>query len=406
MPTSLPTHHTTRLCSLTALICLALPAQAQGQMATSMGSGSMSSGSMSSDAMTSGYYYGGVGVGQSRSHLDERRLIDHQLGGAATATDINRHERDTAYKVLLGYQFLPWLGVEGGYFVLGKPYFTANTTAPGQLKGEVRMRGLNLDLVGTVPLVGDLSALGRIGAQYAKSSGRFSGTDAVVPLDPSPRDHQFNYKYGAGLQYAFSPAVLLRAEWEHYRISSPIGGHDRVNVLGLSLIFPFGRAQAAAPVAAAPLYVEPPAATAPYVPPPTPAVAVVTAPPRQRVSFSAESLFSFDQTTISADGKAALDQFVAELQNTEYTVIEVEGHTDRLGTTAYNQRLSEQRAEAVKAYLVASGRVDPGKVSASGKGEASPVTPADQCTSRRETKALIACLRADRRVEIEVVGTR
>lgn len=375
-----------RLFSLTALACMALPAQVQAQDQT--------------------FYYGGIGVGQSRSHLNEQRLIDHELGGAATATDIQRHERDTAYKVMLGYQFMPWLAVEGGYFVLGKPYFTAQTTAPGQLKGEVRMRGLNLDLVGTLPLVGQLSALGRIGGQYAKSSGRFTGTGAVVPLDPSPREHQFNYKYGAGLQYAFSPAVLLRAEWEHYRVSSTIGGHDRVNVLGLSLVFPFGRAQAAAPVAAAPLYTAPPAAAAPYVPPPTPAAAVVAAPARQRVSFTAESLFGFDQTALSADGKAALDQFVAELKTTEYSVIEVEGHTDRLGSTAYNQRLSEQRAEAVKAYLVASGKVDAAKVSASGKGEGSPVTPADQCTSRRETKVLIDCLRADRRVEIEVVGTR
>jgi OOP family OmpA-OmpF porin len=384
----------TRLCNLTALACLGLmpPAQAQAQ-AQEASSGQT-------------YFYGGVGVGQSRSHLNESRLIDRQLGSSATATNIERHERDTAYKVLLGYQFMPWLGVEGGYFVLGKPYFTAQTTAPGELKGEVRMRGLNLDLVGTVPLVGQLSALGRIGGQYAKSSGRFSGTGAVVPADPSPREHQFNYKFGAGLQYDFSPAVLLRAEWEQYRVSSTIGGHDRVNVLGLSLIFPFGRSPTAVPVAAAPLYTEPPAAAAPYVPPPTPAVAVVTAPPRQRVSFSAESLFSFDQTHIGADGRAALDQFVTELQNTDYTVIEVEGYTDRLGSTEYNQRLSEQRAETVKAYLVASGRVDPGKVSASGKGEDSPVTPADQCTSRRETKALIACLHADRRVEIEVVGTR
>lgn len=392
-----PSPTTTRLCCLTALACLGLMPQRQAMAQQTQST---------QNTIDPTYFYGGFGVGQSRSHLNENRLIDRQLGGAATATDINRHERDTAYKVMLGYQFLPWLAVEGGYFVLGKPYFTAETTAPGQLRGEVRMRGLNLDLVGTVPLVGDLSALGRIGAQYAKSSGRFSGTGAVVPLDPSPREHQFNYKFGGGLQYAFSPAVLLRAEWEHYRVSSAIGGHDRVNVLGMSLVFPFGRTPMAAPVAAAPMYTAPPAAAAPYVPPPTPAVVVVTAPPRQRVSYSAESLFGFDKVTISADGQAALDQFVAELKNTEYTVIEVEGHTDRLGSTEYNQRLSEQRAEAVKAYLVASGRVDAGKVSASGKGEGSPMTPADQCTSRRETKALIDCLRADRRVEIEVVGTR
>jgi OOP family OmpA-OmpF porin len=84
----------------------------------------------------------------------------------------------------------------------------------------------------------------------------------------------------------------------------------------------------------------------------------------------------------------------------------VEGHTDRLGTAEYNDTLSLKRAEAVKAYLVNTGGLDAAKVTAVGKGESTPVTSPDTCKGNKRSAGLVACLRADRRVEIEVVGTR
>ena len=76
-------------------------------------------------------------------------------------------------------------------------------------------------------------------------------------------------------------------------------------------------------------------------------------------------------------------------------LIHVEGHTDRIGTQEYNQKLSERRADAVKAYLVSKG-VEKNRVYTEGKGEKQPV--ADNKTKEGKAK--------NRRVEIEVVGTR
>jgi OmpA-OmpF porin, OOP family len=124
------------------------------------------------------------------------------------------------------------------------------------------------------------------------------------------------------------------------------------------------------------------------------------------VSFSAESLFNFDQSNVQPEGRAALDKFANDLSGTQYDSISVEGHTDRLGKPAYNQKLSLERANAVKDHLVTTGRIDPAKITATGKGESTPVTKPGDCKGTRQTPALVTCLQPDRRVEIEVTGTR
>jgi OOP family OmpA-OmpF porin len=123
------------------------------------------------------------------------------------------------------------------------------------------------------------------------------------------------------------------------------------------------------------------------------------------VSYAAESFFSFDSTELRPEGKAVLDTFVTELGNTRFDSITVQGHADRLGSTDYNQTLSLARAEAVKAYLVQSGRIDASRVMATGRSESEPVTLPDACKGVRSAP-VIACLQPDRRVEIEVSGSR
>jgi OmpA-OmpF porin, OOP family len=83
--------------------------------------------------------------------------------------------------------------------------------------------------------------------------------------------------------------------------------------------------------------------------------------------------------------------------------IMITGHTDRLGSAAYNQRLSEQRAEAVRAYLVSRG-LDANRIQAEGRGHTQPVTRAADCTGARDDR-LISCLQPDRRVDVQVSGT-
>jgi OOP family OmpA-OmpF porin len=86
--------------------------------------------------------------------------------------------------------------------------------------------------------------------------------------------------------------------------------------------------------------------------------------------------------------------------------VQVTGHTDRLGTAKYNTALSSRRAAAVSDYLVQSGGVPARKIAVHGAGEANPVTQAADCRGTAQTTALIACLAPDRRVEVEIQGTR
>jgi len=366
------------------------------------------------NAQEGGYFYGGLSVGQSRANIDEARITAGLVGAGLTTTAFTRDEHDTANKLFGGYQVNRYFGVEAGYFDLGKFSFRATTSPAGTLDGQIRLQGLNLDLIGSLPLTERLAAIGRVGAQAARARDNFSGSGAVGVLNPNPSAREVNYKVGAGLQYTVSPGFLVRGEAEHYRVNDAVGNHGGVNVYSVSLVFPFGRAPAVARMAEAPVYVAPAPAPMPAPPPPPvvvqaaapPAPVVAAVPQRRRVAFSAESLFGFDQTTIKPEGKAALDRFAAETQGTRFDVITVEGHTDRLGSQSYNQTLSTHRAEAVKAYLVSPGGFEAGKINTVAKGESEPVTKPDDCKGQAPSAKLIACLQPDRRVEIEVAGTR
>lgn len=363
------------------------------------------------------YLYGGVGVGQSRAELNEGRLTNSLLGSGLRATAIANDKRDTGYKLFGGYQLDRNLAVEAGVFRLGEFGFTTPTAPAGGLAGRIKLQGVNLDLVGTVPVTDNLSVLGRLGVNYSKASGHYSGSGAVNLLNADRSDSKAGYKAGLGLQYAFSPWLMLRGEAERYRVTNGAGHRGHVDLYSISLVFPFGREAApaprasmtSAPVAAVAMPSPPPApmvaAAAP--PPPPPALTPTPLPPtRTRVSFSAESLFGFDQSTLQPEGRDALDSFAKRSEGVRYESIVVEGHTDRLGSAAYNQTLSMQRADAVKAYLVSSGKLDAVKLTTVGKGEDQPVTKPEDCKGNRPSAALIACLKPDRRVEVEMTGTR
>jgi len=124
-------------------------------------------------------------------------------------------------------------------------------------------------------------------------------------------------------------------------------------------------------------------------PPPTQPVAVVARPPSERdpplqavpireamvlpqnINLSADAFFDFDKSVLKPQGKLLLDDLVRKLADTEYETIAVTGHTDRIGGREYNQRLSERRANAVKAWMVSKG-VNPGQITTVGKGESEP----------------------------------
>lgn len=112
-----------------------------------------------------------------------------------------------------------------------------------------------------------------------------------------------------------------------------------------------------------------------------------------KVSYSADTFFDFDKSVIKPEGKAKLDLLVSKLTTVDLEVIVVVGHTDFIGSDAYNLKLGQRRADAVKAYLVSKG-VENKRVFTDSKGEKQPIasnqTPAGRAKNRR--------------VEIEVVG--
>ena len=145
--------------------------------------------------------------------------------------------------------------------------------------------------------------------------------------------------------------------------------------------------------------VEPMAAPAPVVAPaaaaaPAPAV-VAPAAVAAKVTYAADAFFDFDKSVLKPEGKAKLDDLVGKVKGINLEVIIAVGHTDATGADVYNQKLSVARSEAVKAYLVSKG-IEKNRVYTEGKGEKQPV--ADNKTKEGQAK--------NRRVEIEVVGTR
>ncbi|MCX7173380.1 MAG: OmpA family protein [Proteobacteria bacterium] len=137
---------------------------------------------------------------------------------------------------------------------------------------------------------------------------------------------------------------------------------------------------------------------------PAPAKVAVAQSQSRKISFSGDALFAFDKSVLKPEGKTMLDDMVRQLDGATYDTILATGHTDRFGSNQYNQKLSERRAHTVKDYLV-SKNVQASRIDAEGKGETEPMTKAGECKGKKSAK-VVACLQPDRRVDVEVKGTK
>ena len=123
----------------------------------------------------------------------------------------------------------------------------------------------------------------------------------------------------------------------------------------------------------------------------------------QKITLAAKALFDFDKSVLKREGKAAIDsEVISRLKDvSKLELVLVTGHTDRIGSQAYNQKLSERRANTVRNYLVSRG-VAKDKIETLGMGKTQPV-PGVVC-NQKSLKELIVCLAPNRRVEVEVKG--
>jgi len=328
-----------------------------------------------------GWYIGGD-VGRSSATMDDDKITSSLLSSGFTTSSIRESERDTAYKLFGGYQFNKNFALEGGYFDLGSFDFTATTVPAGTLSGEIKLKGLDFDAVGILPFTKKFSAFGRVGLIYAQTRDSFSGTGAVTVLDSNPKKNNADYKFGAGLQYDFTPSFGMRLEAERYRIKDGVGNNGDIDVASIGVVYRFGQSKPAAKPAPAPVAAA------------KPVVIVVPVKKMQQYCSILDIQYEIDQDAIQDEEKeklAVLGRFMTKYPDTTAVI---EGHTDDVGTMEYNQQLSQRRADSVVNYLVDNLHIAASRLTAVGYGEENPQDDNSSKAGKklnRRIDAVIAC---------------
>lgn len=142
-------------------------------------------------------------------------------------------------------------------------------------------------------------------------------------------------------------------------------------------------------------------------PAPVAAAPIAPAPVIQRITLNTDVLFRFGSAELKPGAHEKLDELAKTMEGAEVDRIVAIGHADRIASEQYNEKLSRERAEAVKNYLVKERGVDPARVETEGRGESQPIAQCGKMgPENASNQKLVACLQPDRRVEIEVLGHR
>jgi OOP family OmpA-OmpF porin len=192
-------------------------------------------------AQDAGWYAGGS-LGASASTIDEGRIRGGLNNQALVVNGFSADDRDRGYKLFGGYQINHYVALEAGWFDLGSTGFNASTTPTGTLRGDIRMRGISLDAVGTFPLNERFSLLGRIGAAHTRTRGSFGATGAVtMPYRASSTsESNTGLKLGLGAAFRLSDAWSVRAEVERFHMGDSVGNKGHVDLMSIGLVYRFG----------------------------------------------------------------------------------------------------------------------------------------------------------------------
>lgn len=324
----------------------------------------------------------GANIGQSTAKIDEDRIRANLLSTGSTSATFNNDDKNTAFKLFGGYKFNRNFALEGGYFELGQFGYTATTVPAGTLIGTLKIKGINLDAVGILPINEKLSVFGRLGMQYAQVNDTFANTGAVAtPQNASPSKNATNLKLGMGLQYNFNRSLAMRLEGERYRINDAVGSKGDINMLSLGLVYQFGKKS------------PPPERVAEAAPAPVFIIVPVKTKMEEYCSIL-DLQFEIKQDAIQRNDIEKLSVVGTFMRKYPNTTAVIEGFTDDVGTAEFNQKLSLKRAESVMNYLIKDMKIDASRLSAVGYGETLPI--ADNRTSEgqqanRRVGAVIAC---------------
>ena len=378
-------------------------------------------------AERSGFYVGGD-VGQSNWNLSESDANDltdalaGTIGGLANATiedtSTDFSDTDTTYSLFVGYQVVPWFAVEGAWMDLGNmnvessgtySYTTVNPPPAGVPTGgsfdsrtEFQSSGPAVSALLMMPFMEAWNVYGRLGYYMGDNEliGRYEAQDVRLgtPIgDPYRADFKQSddsgvFLWGAGVSYTWNQRVSLRLEYTNITDVVEIDADNASDMerFTLGVAYRFGHVEEPMePMAAAA-----PAAVAAAAPAkcadadndgvcdtadkcPNTVAGARVGPFGCDCDVTIRTHFAFDSAELTAEDQAELTRVAARLVKLEFVGGTATGHTDSVGDDAYNQKLSERRAQAVVAFLYAQG-VAPGRITAIGMGEAKPL--ADNAT--------------------------
>lgn len=282
-----------------------------------------------------------------------------------------------AGSILGGYQFNNWLALEAGYNYFGH----SNADYSGAGNNKTRVQNGELSVKGDWNLTDKWSLFGKVGTSYNGVDSNFSGT-----YGSDVSDNNFSAMLGAGVEYQINHNLRFRTEYQWFNNvgEKDTTGSSDLNYLSIGLVYFFGSNAAAAPVAAVAasevMAEEQPVQQAPVEKPVQDALPAIT------LSTGA---FAHNSTKLTPDAKKSLDPVADTLLADDTISVKVVGYTDSSGSAAYNQKLSEKRAQSGAEYIESKG-VAKDRITVEGKGEDSPI--ADNSTSEGREK--------NRRVEV------
>ena len=316
-------------------------------------------------------FYAGAKAGWASVH--------HGLGQFTDGNDGKIRRSSEAYGVFGGYQITDNFAVEAGYEYFGR----AKVKYSDGDQFRHTAHGTTLALKGSYPVLDNLDVYGRVGAALIRSD--YKDKDVTGELTDKYHNLKVSPVLAAGVEYAILPELALRAEYQWVSRVGNLGKAVRKTgqetdirySVAVGLSYRFGQGAA-----------------------PAPAPEVVS----KTFNLNSDVTFAFGKANLKPQAQSVLDGIYGEIAQVKSADVKVAGYTDRIGSDAYNQKLSQKRAETVANYLVAKG-VSQNAISATGYGKANPVT-GNKCDAVKGRKALIACLADDRRVEIAVNGTK
>ncbi len=331
-------------------------------------------------------FYAGVKAGQASFHdgISKNSVIASKLGA-----NYGYNRNSFTYGVFGGYQILNrdnlGLAVELGYDDFGR----AKARQAGKTVAKHTNHGTHLSLKGSYEVLNGLDVYGKAGVALVRSDYKFyDAANGARKHADGRHSLRTSGLFAVGAEYAVLPELAVRLEYQwltrvgKYRTqdshNSSVDYNPWIGSINAGISYRFG--QGAAPVVAAPEVVS------------------------KTFNLNSDVTFAFGKANLKPQAQAALDGIYGEIAQVNSAKVAVAGYTDRIGSDAFNVKLSQQRAETVANYFVAKG-VSADAISATGYGKANPVTGAT-CDQVKGRKALIACLAPDRRVEIAVNGTK